>query len=68
MAKTIRTSEGDRLDSLCARHYGRLNGTVEAVLRANPGLAAMLQPFSAGVLLTLPDLPQRVEKTVQLWS
>ena len=30
MAKTIRTSDGDRLDSLCYRYYGRLNGMVEA--------------------------------------
>lgn len=69
MAKTIRTSDGDRLDALCYRYYGQLAGTVEAVIAANPGLAATAQPFAAGVLIVLPDLPTRpVEKSVQLWS
>ena len=36
MARTIRTSDGDRLDILCFRYYGDLQGTVEAVLDANP--------------------------------
>ena len=68
MARTIRTSDGDRLDELCHCYYGHLNGTVEAVVSANPGLAATTQPFVAGVLITLPDLPARAEKSVQLWS
>lgn len=68
MAKTIRTSDKDRLDTLCYRYYGRLNGTVEAVIAANPGLAAMPQPFESGIIITLPDLPVPVEKQVQLWS
>lgn len=68
MARTIRTSDGDRLDSLCWRYYGRLNGTVEAVIAANPGLASIPQPFAAGIVIVLPDLPVQVEKPVQLWS
>lgn len=68
MAKTIRTSDGDRLDTLCYRYYGHLNGTVEAVLSANPGLAAIRQPFAAGVVILLPDLPAQADKPIQLWS
>lgn len=68
MAKTIRTSDGDRLDTLCYRYYGRLNGTVEAVMAANPGLAKESQPFVSGVIIRLPDLPVQVEQQVQLWS
>jgi phage tail protein X len=68
MAKIIKTSDGDRLDTLCHRHYGHLNGCVEAVISANPGLAAEKQPYRAGVILTLPDLPRRVDKPIQLWS
>lgn len=68
MAKTIRTSDGDRLDTLCYRYYGNLNGTVEAVIDANPGLAKMAQPFASGILITLPDFPAKVNKPVQLWS
>lgn len=68
MARTIRTSDGDRLDALCQHYYGRLPGCVEAVLIANPGLAAQAQPFAAGLLIKLPDLPMRVSKPVHLWS
>lgn len=68
MAKTIRTSDGDRLDTLCYRHYGNLTGTVEAVIAANPGLANVAQPFVSGVIIRLPDLPARTKKQIQLWS
>ncbi|SDX24414.1 tail protein X [Nitrosomonas oligotropha] len=68
MAKTIRTSDGDRLDTLCYRHYGSLNGTVEAVIHANPGLAKVVQPFASGVIIRLPNLPAQTKKQIQLWS
>lgn len=68
MAKIIRTSDGDRLDTLCYRYYGNLNGTVEAVVSANPGLAKMPQPFASGVIIRLPDLPVQAKKQIQLWS
>jgi phage tail protein X len=35
----VRALQGDTVDSLCWRHYGRTDGTVEAVLEANAGLA-----------------------------
>lgn len=68
MAKTIRTSDGDRLDALCFRYYGSTAGTVEAVLDANPGLADIQQPYPVGVVIVLPDLTAQVGKQVQLWS
>lgn len=68
MAKTIRTSDGDRLDTLCYRYYGSLAGTIEAVMTANPGLAKLSQPFASGIIIRLPDLPVQVDKPVQLWS
>jgi phage tail protein X len=68
MAKTIRTSDGDRLDTLCYRYYGNLNGTVEAVVAANPGLAKVVQPFASGMIIRLPDLPVKTKKQIQLWS
>lgn len=68
MAMTCRTSEGDLLDTLCYGFYGHLNGTVENVLAANPGLADEPQPFRAGVLIHLPDLPAPVEEGVMLWD
>ena len=30
--------QGDTLDAMCARYYGRTVGVVETVLEANPGL------------------------------
>ena len=30
--------QGDTLDAICARYYGRTEGVVETVLEANPGL------------------------------
>ena len=44
------------LDTICQNYYGHLNGTVEAVLDANQGLADEVQPFRAGVVINLPDL------------
>ncbi|MEX5353690.1 tail protein X [Pseudomonas juntendi] len=68
MAKTCKTAEGDVLDTLCQHNYGHLNGTVEAVLAANQGLAEEAQPFRSGVTIRLPDLPMTVATTVQLWD
>lgn len=68
MAKTCRTSDGDLLDTLCQQYYGHLNGSVEAVLDANQGLADEAQPFRAGVLIVLPVLPIQAQALVQLWD
>lgn len=68
MATMCRTIDGDLLDAICHSHYGHLNGCLEAVLEANYGLAAEPQPFRAGVVITLPDLPVQDGHTLQLWS
>ena len=67
-ATTCRTSDGDLLDTLCHQYYGHLNGSVEAVLDANQGLADEPQPFRAGVLIVLPDLPSQIDSSVLLWD
>ncbi|MDM8191162.1 phage tail protein [Pseudomonas koreensis] len=68
MATTCRTSDGDLLDTICHNFYGHLNGSVEAVLGANQGLAAEEQPYRAGVVIVLPDLPHPVTEAVTLWD
>ncbi|WP_416759637.1 tail protein X [Pseudomonas sp. BNK-6] len=68
MATTCRTSDGDLLDTLCHQFYGHLNGCVESVLDANQGLAEEPQPFRAGVLIVLPELPAVTEAALQLWD
>jgi len=56
------------LDVICNNVYGHLNGTVEAVLNANQGLADEPQPFRAGVVILLPDLPAPAEEGISLWD
>lgn len=68
MATTVRTNDGDLLDVICYHHYGHLLGTVEAVYNANPGLAAIPQPYQSGLLILLPDLPRATAEPVRLWS
>jgi phage tail protein X len=68
MATTCRTFDGDLLDTVCHHYYGHLNGTVEAVLAANQGLADEPQPFRAGVIIQLPDLSAQTLEDVQLWD
>lgn len=68
MATICRTSDGDLLDTICHNYYGNLKGSVEAVLDANQGLADEEQPYRAGLLIVLPDLPPPVVEGVTLWN
>jgi len=68
MAMTCRTSDGDLLDTICHHYYGHLDGTVEAVLAANQGLADEAQPYRAGILIRLPDIESTVEEVITLWD
>ncbi|RKS23760.1 phage tail protein X [Pseudomonas sp. WPR_5_2] len=68
MATTCRTSDGDLLDTICHDFYGHLNGSVEAVLDANQGLADEPQPYRSGVVITLPDLAAPLQEQVTLWD
>ncbi|MEI7073291.1 tail protein X [Pectobacterium quasiaquaticum] len=61
--------QGDTLDALCYRHYGRTQGAVEAVLVANPGLAEFGAILPHGTAVTLPDIAAApVRESVQLWE
>lgn len=61
--------QGDTLDALCARHYGRTLGIVEAVLLANPGLAALGEDVPHGTAVELPDIDANpVAETLNLWD
>ena len=68
MATTCRTSDGDLLDTICHNFYGHLNGSVEAVLDANQGLADEPQPYRTGVVILLPDLAVPAQEQVTLWD
>ena len=70
MAITYTTREGDMLDLVCYRHYGRQSGAVEVVLDANPGLADAGPVYPAGLNILLPDLPEpsAEERLITLWD
>ncbi|MGV8924802.1 MAG: tail protein X [Ewingella sp.] len=61
--------QGETLDALCYRHYGRTAGVVEAVLAANRGLADLGNVLPHGTAVTLPDVETApTSETVQLWD
>lgn len=63
-----RTLEGDRLDTICHQHYGRVD-VVHQVLEANVGLADRGPVYPSGVRINLPDITlPTTAKTVRLWD
>ena len=52
----VTAQQGDTVDSLCWRHYGRTDSTVEAVLEANAGLADYGVFLPIGTPIFLPEL------------
>lgn len=53
----VRAVQGDTVDLICWRHYGRTAGIAEQVLDANPGLADLGPVLPIGTLVTLPEQP-----------
>lgn len=69
MAVQYRTRQGDTVDWICWHHYGRQAVAVEAVLDANPGLAARGPVLPPGMIITLPDLPPpQTNPVVRIWD
>jgi phage tail protein X len=71
MAQTYTTSQGDVVDYIAWKQYGRCDASVlNNVLAANPGLADLGAVLPAGVQITLPDivLPANTTNAVSLWD
>lgn len=64
-----RSKEGDVLDALCLKHYGT-EGHVDAVLAANPGLAALGPVMPSGVIVTFPEVEESApeQAVIRLWD
>jgi phage tail protein X len=69
MSQLYITRQFDELDAICFRYYGRTQGTVEAVLVANPNLADLLPILPEGITIELPDLQQpETTETLRIWD
>ncbi|RFS78116.1 phage tail protein [Leclercia adecarboxylata] len=61
--------QGDTLDAICARYYGRTGGVVEIVLKANPGLSELGVVLPHGTAVELPETDSAAKtETVNLWD
>jgi len=69
MSDTYRTIGGETVDEIAWRHYGRHQGTTEAILEANRGLANQPLVLPEGLTIELPILgePEPVQ-TVKLYD
>lgn len=67
---SLRAQQGDTVDAICWRHYGRTAGVVEQVLDANPGLADLGPVIPHGTQVQLPEQAVRAEQrqVVNLWD
>jgi len=63
-------NQGDTVDAICWRYYGRTAGVTEAVLDANPGLADIGPVIPHGTAINLPDAAPQAEQrqVVNLWD
>lgn len=70
MATIYKTIKGEMIDAICRRAYGSESGYVEAVLEANPGLAAFDAVLPIGTVIRLPDIPKasKVVPVISLWD
>lgn len=65
----VYTEQGDTVDSLCWRYYGRTESVMEQVYAANVGLAAQGAILPHGYAVELPDITlAAVSETVSLWD
>ena len=65
-----RTKDGELLDAICYRYYGRQSGVIELVLAANQNLSRQPEQLPAGLVITLPDLPAQTNDItpIRLWQ
>lgn len=66
----VKALQGDTLDLICWRHYGRTAGVLEQVLDENRGLAELGPILPMGTMVKLPAQPVQAgsKQIVQLWD
>lgn len=66
----VKSLQGDTVDLICWRYYGRTAGVLEQVIDTNKGLAALGPVLPMGTMITLPEQPIQSgsNEIVQLWD
>ena len=65
---TYYTIQGDTIDLICWRFYGRVDVLAD-VLEVNPDLSTQPPHLPSGTLVNLPDLsPPPPDAQIQLWD
>lgn len=64
------TKQGEMVDLVCHRHYGRTREVTEIVLSANPGLAGFGPVLPIGTRIVLPDVSAHIRRAslTSLWD
>lgn len=63
------SKDGETLDHIVWRHYGKTDGILEQVLTQNRHLAKYGAILPAGIKITLPDIIQDTNKNkIKLWQ
>lgn len=62
--------DGETLDYICWKYYGKTNGIVEQVLKANRHLAELPAILKAGTQINLPDIEDKKQSNnkIKLWQ
>ncbi|MDR3429676.1 tail protein X [Silvimonas sp.] len=65
----VTARQGDTLDAICQRYFGRTAGVTEQALALTSGLASLGPVLPLGTAINLPDAPAQVQRQqVQLWD
>ena len=69
MARTVTAKQGETVDLVCMRHYGRTAEVTELVLDANPGTAAsVILPLGTRLVMPEYDTKKADATLVSLWD
>ena len=61
--------QGDTVDSMCWRYYGRTAGVVEKVYAANKGIADLGALLPHGTAIDMPDVAEQPQQEIlKLWD
>lgn len=69
MDTIIYAAQGDTIDLICWRHYGRTEGVTEQIVAQNRHLASADPVLDIGTRVALPEVViQPIKSTKNLWE